>query len=374
MKKKLAVILTTALAITMLGACTKKEEKATESQTTEQTATGHVAVDPVEVKDIIVEDYVTLGEYKGLTFTVNAKEEYTQDDIGSIALSVYSNYVTDELGGITDKAVEMGDEINLDYAGYLDGVAFDGGTAAGQYLEIGSGGFIPGFEDGLVGVMPGETVDLNISFPEVYDPNPDLAGKPVVFTVTVNYIYPSSAEQMVDEVVESMGDEEFKTVQELLAYAEKYLAYMAESNYISYKQYATIEAIMAVVEVSDVPAGVTETYYNNIYASLSSEAAQYMTDVDTYCSYFYGMTAESYAYAYAEETAKQSMVIQAIANAENLNVSDDELNDKLVEYAKKNGTTVEEIRAAQDDAVLIEYFMIEKVIDFVIENGNVTEV
>jgi len=98
-------------------------------------------------------------------------------------------YINDALlkGYITDRAVENGDVVNLDYEGKKDGVAFEGGTAKGYDLEIGSGLFIPGFEEKLVGVMPGETVDLDLTFPEGYD-EPSLAGQPVVFTVTVNGI------------------------------------------------------------------------------------------------------------------------------------------------------------------------------------------
>ena len=171
-----------------------------------------------------VEQYVTLGEYKGLQVTVT---EPAVDDatLETELESVYFANVTAENGGITDRAVAEGDTINLDYEGKKDGVAFSGGTAAGASLTIGSGQFIAGFEEGLVGVKPGETVDLDLTFPEEYH-SADLAGQAVVFTVTVNYIQPT---EMEDSVVAGMGIDNVTNLEELKqnVYDELYAQYDA---------------------------------------------------------------------------------------------------------------------------------------------------
>lgn len=370
MKKKLAVVMTTLLAIAMLGGCGTKENGADQATTQEETG---VEVEKADLKDIKVEDYVTLGDYKGLELTVSAKRDYTQEEIDQEVLAAYLPYVSLEAGGVKDRAAEDGDTVNIDYAGTLDGVAFDGGTATNQQLGLGTGKFIDGFEAGLVGVMPGETVDLNLSFPEGYKNNPDLAGKEVVFTVTVNFIYPSEKSQMVDEVVASMGSEYFTTVQEIIDYCKSALAIVAERTYVSNKQSVALEALMQNCTVSEAPQELVNRYYDSIYNSLSVEAAQYYVDVETYCSYFFQTDAATYVTTYAQQYAQWAMVVQAIANAEDLNISDEELEVLLQDAIEKKQIEVETNRSQEDQEALREYFMFEKVLNFILENGVVTE-
>ena len=164
------------------------------------------------LKDIDVEKYVTVGDYKSIRVE---KQEVTVSDseLEEMTNQVYIGSFPAELG-VKDRAVKEGDTANIDYVGKKDGVAFDGGTAQGANLTIGSDTYIDGFEDGLIGVMPGDTVDLNLTFPEGYG-NQDLAGQAVVFTVTVNYIIP---EEKTDEAVEKFGVEGVTTVEELRQY------------------------------------------------------------------------------------------------------------------------------------------------------------
>ena len=129
--------------------------------------------------------YITLGNYKGLPVIVEKAELSDEDFEKQIANLMTQNQYYEE---ITDRAAAEGDTLNIDFAGYLDGVQFQGGTAAGQTIPLTeNSGYIDGFADGLVGVMPGTTVDLNLTFPTEYH-SADLAGKAVVFKVKVNYI------------------------------------------------------------------------------------------------------------------------------------------------------------------------------------------
>lgn len=197
MKKKTLGLLAAILSVCMLAGCGAKD---TGDGTGAATDAG---TESTALKDMDVDKYVTLGEYKGLAVSVDTVE-VDEDEWDTLVNNVYYGNITAENGGIMDRAVETGDTVNIDYEGKKDGVAFDGGTAQGYDLTIGSGNFIAGFEDGLIGVMPGETVDLDLTFPENYG-NSDLAGQAVVFTVTVNYIQPAQDGEFSDEIISNFG-------------------------------------------------------------------------------------------------------------------------------------------------------------------------
>lgn len=370
MKKKVALLLAGVLALAVLGGCGEKQEEdkgtetdGTQSEGQQTPGSSGGQAEAVSLEDVKVEDYVTLGEYKGLAFEYAPKYEFDEAEVDEFTLSVYE---------VRDRAALDGDMVNIDYVGKQDGVAFDGGTASGQQLTLGSGQFIDGFEAGLVGVMPGETVDLELNFPDPYDRNPDMAGVAVVFTVTLNYIYSTEDTEMTDEGVAAMGSEDYTTVQELKDFCRNYMTQVVENQYRSGRHDGVLEAVMGIAEISEIPAGLLQTYSNRILESLTYDAAQYGMDPATYMSY-YKMDLDAYVAANAQESARQAMVMKYIANAENLNVSDDELEVSLQAYAEENWTTVEEVRAVNDDDRLREYFMTKKVLDFLADNGVGTE-
>lgn len=181
-KRFLAVVMCVCLGMTMFACGASKDDntKETESGTSEATEPAYTEEDLVDDSngDLNIFDYVDLGDYKGIELTKSITK-VTDDEVTN---EMESKAV--ELTG-SDVTVEDGDTAIIDFVGKLNGVAFDGGTASNYELEIGSGSFIDGFEDGLIGVKKGDTVDLNLTFPESY-PSTELAGKDVVFTVTVN--------------------------------------------------------------------------------------------------------------------------------------------------------------------------------------------
>lgn len=390
MKKK-AVILSALLLAGMFAACGEKNQSGLTStnetlntQSTGPQESDNDSPDTAEntdleiayLKDVVVEDYMTLNEeYVGLTLYIPAKEEVTDEQVERLALNAYNNNIA-ILGGIVDRAVEIGDTINLDYSGFKDGVAFAGGTAQNQQLIIGSGQFIDGFEDGLVGVMPGETVDLNLSFPKGYG-NTELAGQPVVFTVTVNYIYPdpiSSTEEMQDEVISAMTEGEYETVDSFLEYCREYLEYEAEYDYTVYKENAVIAALEGLFSFDEVPRALQNKFEGSIRASLENTAMQNGIDIDTYCYYFYQVDAATYLELASQASTQQGMIFQFVANNENLTVSDEELEESLQRFVEENGVpSVEELLLVTDKESFREYFLFQKVVDFIIENGNVVE-
>ena len=328
----------------------------------------------VYFKDIDVEAYLTLeGEYIGLSLTIPPMGEVTDEDVLVTALEPYNTYVTAETG-ITDRAAALGDIVNIDYSGKKDDVAFAGGTAQNQELGLGTGSFIPGFEDGLVGVMPGETVDLNLTFPESYDRNPDLAGAEVVFTVTVNFIYPSAKEEMLDSLVEEMTGGDYTTVDAFLEYAREYLEGEMEYYYTMDRENAVLEALEEIAVFSELPEEMV-TYYEYSVRNSLDEYAWYYYGVDAATLYaFYGMDLAADVRETAENSTRQGMLFQYIAIKENLFLTEEEFEAALKEMAEENGySSVEELVGDTDLEDFREYFLFERVVDFIVENGQVTE-
>ncbi len=385
MKKRWIKLLTAVLAVSLLTACGGEDsteatptpaptDSVAEPNTnvTEPDASTNVPVTSVErivLKDYPVENYVTLGDYKNIQVTIPGKE-VTQEEWNTLNTQVYSDFVSEE-DGIKDRAVEMGDLINLDYSGKKDGVIFDGGTATGQQLGIGTGSFIDGFEDGLVGVMPGETVDLNLTFPENYG-NTELAGQAVVFTVTVNYIYPGE-DMWSDDVIAAAGNPDFTTVEEMKQYVYDYLKDYKEYYYEINLENAVVEAFMNQCKYTGTATDLINSYSSDFTLTMTNEAAMYGMDVDTLCSYYYGMDLQTFLVLYVEESARQSLAFQAVANAENLNLSDEDFDARLLEVAVSAGcTTIEEYIGANPKEGYRELFMLEDVIAFLVENAKVT--
>ena len=287
MKKNLSVLLVVAMAVTSLTACGSKSEEAASDaasggSSTEAAATAgsnDIAslqnLDKLEVKaldEINPSDYITLGEYKGLTVEV-APASVTDEDVdGYINNLIEANPAKTE---ITDRPIQKGDIANIDYEGkYADtGVAFEGGTAQGFDLDIGSGMFIPGFEDGLVGVNLGDTVDLDLTFPEEYG-SKDLAGKKVVFTVKVNKISEKSKEP-TDEWAAGLGMEGVTNLEQLKETSKKQLTEEAEATHKADVESAVIDKVIEISEYKDFPQEVLNYYLIQENQQLENYAQMY---------------------------------------------------------------------------------------------------
>ncbi len=379
MKKGLVYLMTAVLAVGLFTACGDKNDAqppqatatpAPEATGTDNTVTQDSNVERVVLKDLNTDEYVTLGDYKNIEVTM-AGPGVDEAEWVSLYTQVYNELVTAE-DGIMDRAVENGDWVNIDYSGKKDGVAFDGGTAAAQLLEIGSGSFIAGFEEGLVGVMPGETVDLDLTFPDDYG-NTELEGQAVVFTVTVNYIYPAE-ESWSDDVVVAAGDAEFATVEEMKQYVYDYLEEYNAYYYDVNLENAVVEAFLNQCEFKSVPVELVQSYKNDFTLTMTNEAAMYGIDADTLCYYYYGVDLNTFLTVYVEESAKQSLAFQAVANAENMNLTDEEFDARLLEIATAYGcTTIEEYIGANPKEGYRELFMLEDVVAFLVENATVKQ-
>ena len=264
---------------------------------------------------------------------------------------------------------------NIDYEGKKDGVAFDGGTAAGYDLEIGSGTFIPGFEEGLVGVKVGETKDLTLTFPENYQ-SADLAGQEVVFTVTVNSISAYHTPELNDEFVSGLGIEGVTNVEQFEAYAKEGLEMEAENSYRINVQMQLLTLAVQNATIKDPQPELVSKYKNMSTSQMEYQAAMYGVDLETFVQGYYGVdmaTFEAEMETGALETAKQALLCYKIALTENIEVTEEEMNTSIeANYAAMGYPSVETFKETVDLKEYKDSLLLDKVVNFLIENAVIT--
>ncbi len=325
--------------------------------------------EPVLLRNLDLDQFITMGEYKGLEINVNVYD-VDDADVESMALQYYQSAVTEDNGLITDEPVKMGDMVIFDYEGRLDGELFQGGADQYVQLEIGSGNFIPGFEEQMIGIMPGTTTDITVTFPEDY--YPEVAGKEAVFTITVHYMVPT---EMKDEVVAGFGEEDFKTVDELRQYVRDYLELSYEIEKEDNIQSYLLSQLVANCQLKAQPSGLIEQYENNIRHGLEENAAMMGLDIESFCYYNYGYSSYEFLEQYGLMALEQNLIAQYIVNQEGLNISDEELEEELLMYATQSGYgSVEEFLGDEDRESYREYFTFQKAMDFVTENAIIHEI
>ncbi|HJB92005.1 MAG TPA: trigger factor [Candidatus Eisenbergiella merdavium] len=374
-KAALSLALATLLGALAAG-CGSAETETEETAQESAAETGTETAAEAETQDygpeaylngINAADYVTLGEYKGIEVSVDAAvvtDEYLQSYIDYV---LQSNMVKTE---ITDRPVEEGDIVNIDYEGKIDGVAFDGGTAQGYDLTIGSGTFIDGFEDGLIGAQSGETLDVNVTFPENYQ-GKEVAGKDAVFTVTVNSISVESLPELTDEFVQGL-ELDVQTVEEFRQYAYDLLMEEEQATRDANAEAAVLEAVMANAQLQDPPEDMTNRYYSRMIDNMTYYASIYGYDLESFLS-MQGMSEDSVRESSAD-AGREIITMQAIADAEGLQVTDEELDAEIESNAASLGyEDAEEYRASLDVEGYREYMMSEKVLAFLLDNAVVTD-
>lgn len=238
--------------------------------------------DPAYLSGIDPNDYVEVGTYTDIPVS-EAQPEVTDEYVESyIQYVLSSNQTTEEVTDRTD--VESGDVVNIDYTGRKDGVEFDGGSATGYDLTIGSNSFIDGFEDGLIGHKVGETVDLNLTFPEDYS-NKDLAGQAVVFTVKINKISKRVTPELDDAFVASQNIAGVTTVEQYRNYVKNQLMQNAQQTYDQDVQSQIVDYLLDnSTFTKDPPTEMVSRYFDRYQEVLTQYAQQYGLDLDTYAS------------------------------------------------------------------------------------------
>ena len=321
------------------------------------------------LKDIKASDYVTLGNYIGLE--ASAAEPVVEDGMVEMYLSYY---IMPQIPAqeVTGRAIEEGDTANIDFVGYLDGEAFEGGTGSNYDLTIGAHQFIDGFEEGLIGVNIGETVSLDLAFPDPYTINPDLSGAPVVFDVKVNSI---SRQELTDDFVQSLEIEGCSTVQDFKDYLYNAIYDSAVMNYEDTIETTLINTVMADSTFKEPPSDMVDRFYNSIVDILTGQAdAQGMT-LEAYMQYYYGLDKNTYEGQFRDEAlkeAQQYIMYQAIADAEGLNPTDEQVQEEISHIVEAYSYESEEAyRESNDVELLKEQIMRSNVMEFLKENGKI---
>ena len=369
-------------------ACGSKEDTSGSTDDAGSSTNGSANVDSVTTVDgltladamaNVVEydplDYVTLSEYKGIEVVTYVTDDEVEEEITSII-------TTSDYEQIKEGEVKTGDTVNIDFVGKKDGVEFDGGSSEAFDLTIGSGNFIEGFEDGLIGKSVGETVDLDLTFPEGYT-SEDLAGQAVVFTVTINYIRGEQiVKEFTDEFVEEYSEGEYTTT-------ASYREYLHDKLVSEKKDAMSDEVFTTILKestVSECPQFLIDLMYLRLDASYRAMATSYgFEDFNTFLSESFKVTPEQYQQEMLNMSntyVEQQLITEALAAAENLTYTDDEYAAYLEDYKTNlKIETNEELEAyvltnysSSLDTLMNEALILDKVLSMVESNAvEITE-
>lgn len=317
--------------------------------------------------------FVELGQYKGVEVNVSVSQEEIDSEIMTL---LGQNTTTEE---ITEGTVKDGDTVNIDFVGSFDGVAFEGGTAEGANLEIGSNSFIDGFEEGLIGLNVGDKTTLDLRFPDEYPNNPDYAGKECQFEVTINYICgKTNVPEYNDEFVSTLTDNEYTS-------ADEYTEQVIKAGIIENKR-ATIgdtafNIVLNTSKVTETPDYLVTLMKLRLDASYKSMAeANGYSDFDAFLEEAWQKTPEEYdselnqtAVSYVE----QKLIAEAIAVKEGIEVTEEEYNTQLDDYMKNSEIkSVEELEKymvetykSRLEDLMNESIIMQKVVELVKDNA-----
>ena len=330
-------------------------------------------IDVVKVSDdeleinftFITEPTVKLGEYKNLKVkkeTVKVTKEEVNNRIDNL-LKDYAELIVKEKG-----KVENGDIAVIDFEGFKDGVAFDGGKGENYSLEIGSNTFIPGFEEGVAGMKKGETKDLNLSFPEDYGME-DLAGKEVVFKVTVNEIKTKVIPELDEEFFKDLGMDDIKTKEDLEKKMKEEIKHQkeheAEHKYVD----DLLEKATSNME-AEIDDELVEYEAEHMYKDFMDRMSMQGINEEIYLQYA-GTTKEDIISHMKEEALKRlknSYLLNAIIEEEKIEISKEETEAEIAEIAKANNVTEEDVTKAYGGFEAISYDLkVKKAIDLMKE-------
>ncbi|MES1035239.1 trigger factor [Bacillus pumilus] len=345
-------------------------------------AIDEAGIDPVDRPEIDVEK-IEKGESLIFTAKVTVKPEVKLGDYKGLNVEKDDATVTDEdvqeeLKGMQNRqaelvvkeegAIENGDTVVLDFEGFVDGEAFEGGKAENYSLEVGSGSFIPGFEEQLVGLEAGAEKDVEVTFPEEYHAE-DLAGKPAVFKVKIHEIKAKELPALDDEFAKDV-DEEVETLAELTEKTKKRLEEAKENEAEGKLREELVEKASENAEV-DIPQAMIDTELDRMMKEFEQRLQMQGMNLELYFQ-FSGQDEDALKEQMKEDAAKRvksNLTLEAIAAAENLQVSDEEVEEELSKMAEAYNMPIENIKQAIGSTeAMKEDLKVRKAIDFLVEN------
>ena len=318
--------------------------------------------------EVVTKPEVKLGVYKDLEVSVEATKEVTDAEVDEKVERERNNLA--ELI-IKEDAAELGDTVVIDFVGSVDGVEFDGGKGDNFSLELGSGQFIPGFEDQLVGAKAGETVDVNVTFPEDYQAE-DLAGKDAKFVTTVHEVKAKEVPALDDELAKDI-DEEVETLDELKAKYRKELEAAKEIAFDDAVEGAALELAVANAEIVELPE---EMVHDEVHRAMNEFMGNMQRQGISPEMYFQltGTTEEDLHKQYeadADKRVKTNLVIEAIAKAEGFEASDEEIEKEINDLASEYNMEVEQVRNLLSADMLKHDIAMKKAVDVVTSTAKV---
>ena len=367
-RKILGILCVIAAAVCVLFACfalTKKKQSGEASSSSIPAVSQFGTVDQFDYEnfdysngidesgrwvDVNAADYVTLPKGFDSIALTEKDLQPTDDELQFQLDSLLNQYATTQQ--VTDRAAQSGDTVNIDYSGTVDGVAFNGGTAAGYDLTLGSGSFIDGFEDQIIGHNAGDTFDVTVTFPDGYGDSTDaegntitLSGKEAVFSVTLNSISESVTPELTDEWVDS----NFGVTDDLHT-ADALRSYFNTALYNDNYENAIVDYLMANAEFKELPSSITNYYICMFLNYYSRYASTYSMDLDAFAQtqgYTDANNMLAASDAYFEHLAKQDLIFQAIADAESLAPTQEEIDAADAAYADSYGQNRARLNALQ---------------------------
>ena len=325
-----------------------------------------IAADGTTTLTLTTEVYpeVTLGEYKGIE-VAKAAAEVTDAQVEAELNQIAENIASVE--NVEDRAAAMGDIANINFLGTVDGIAFEGGTAENFDLTLGSGQFIPGFEEQVVGMNIGESKDVNVTFPADYNAK-ELAGKAAVFAVKLNKLSVKNVPAIDDELAKDAS--EFDTLEELKAdIREKKLA-DAQKNIDRAFENAVVEAVAANATV-EVPNALVDLELDNQMNDFAYRLQMSGMSVEQYAKMMGGdlNTMRQAFKPMAEKQAKSNVVLTKVAEVEGISVSDEELEAEFAEMAKAYELEIEKIKEMVPTEEIKANLQTRKTVKFLVDNA-----
>ena len=316
--------------------------------------------------EVAVKPEVELGKYKGVTVT--KIDTSVSDDEVAEALEQERNKNARDVS-VTDRAIQEGDTAVIDFEGFVDGVAFEGGKGENHPLEIGSHSFIDTFEDQLVGKNAGDEVEVNVTFPEQYQAA-ELAGKPAMFKVKINEVKAKELPEIDDEFAQDVS--EFDTLAE---YKEDLKKQLVEKKEVEAKKTKEDEAIQKIIDKSkmDIPEAMIETQCESMVEEFAQRIAQSGLSMEQYLQ-FSGMTVDQLKEQVRPEATtriQNSLVLEQIAKEENIEISDEEVDAEVEKMAAAYGMEADKLKEYMGEAEkksMKSDLAITKAVELIMEN------
>lgn len=318
--------------------------------------------------EVVVKPTVTLGDYKNLAVEVEVNKEVSDEDV-EVRLTSARNNLAELV--VKETAAENGDTVVIDFVGSVDGVEFEGGKGANHSLELGSGQFIPGFEEQLVGSKAGETVEVKVAFPEDYQAE-DLAGKDALFVTTVNEVKAKELPELDDELAKDI-DEEVETLEELKAKFRKELEETKAEAFDDAVETAAIEAAVANAEIKELPE---EMIHEEVHRAMNEFLGGMQQQGISPEMYFQitGTTEDDLHKQYeadADKRVRTNLVVEAIATAENFTTTDEEVQAEITDLSAQYNMPVEQVEKLLPVDMLKHDIAMKKAVEIIASTATV---